>query len=150
MSLKSQRRLASEMLKVGKSRVWIDPERIGDVEVAITREEVRRLIHEGAIRALPKVGVSRARARLLHEKRKRGRRRGAGSRSGADTARNPQKEDWMRRIRAIRKELRELRDRRIITKSVYRRLYLLAKGGVFEDSSHLRQYIEDHRLTRRR
>lgn len=150
MSLRVQRRLASELLKVGKSRVWIDPEKIGDIEVAITREEVRRLIQEGAIRALPKVGVSRARARLLHEKRKSGRRRGVGSRSGADTARDPKKEAWMRRIRAVRGELRELRDRRIITKGVYRRLYMLAKGGVFRDLSHLKQYIEGHKLTRRR
>ncbi|UCF59603.1 MAG: 50S ribosomal protein L19e, partial [Candidatus Bathyarchaeota archaeon] len=46
MSLKSQRRLAAELLNVGEGRVWIDPDRIEDVEAAITREEIRRLIHE--------------------------------------------------------------------------------------------------------
>ena len=44
MSLKSQRRLAAEILKIGKNRVWIDPERIDEVEVAITREEIRKLV----------------------------------------------------------------------------------------------------------
>ena len=47
MSLKSQRRLAAEILKVGESRVWMDPDRTEEVEIAITREEIRRLIHEG-------------------------------------------------------------------------------------------------------
>ena len=36
--LTSQRRLAAQILKIGQNRVWIDPERIDDVEVAITRE----------------------------------------------------------------------------------------------------------------
>ncbi|MGD2065814.1 MAG: 50S ribosomal protein L19e, partial [Candidatus Bathyarchaeota archaeon] len=46
MSLKSQRRLAAEIMKVGENRVWIDPERIDYVEAAITREEIKKLIHE--------------------------------------------------------------------------------------------------------
>ena len=37
MSLVSQRRMASEILKVGENRVWIDPERADDVELAISR-----------------------------------------------------------------------------------------------------------------
>ena len=47
--LSSQRRLASQILKIGKNRVWVDPERMSDVEGAITREEVRKLIHEKVI-----------------------------------------------------------------------------------------------------
>ena len=74
MSLSSQRRLAAEILKVGEGRVWIDSNRIEEVEIAITREEIRKLIHEGAIRSLPKKGVSRTRARVIHEKRKKGLR----------------------------------------------------------------------------
>ncbi|MFQ5836639.1 MAG: 50S ribosomal protein L19e, partial [Candidatus Bathyarchaeia archaeon] len=42
MSLRSQRRLAAEILKVGEGRVWIDPDRTEDVEAAITREEIRK------------------------------------------------------------------------------------------------------------
>ncbi|RLG90537.1 50S ribosomal protein L19e, partial [Candidatus Bathyarchaeota archaeon] len=83
MSLKSQRRLAAEILKIGENRVWIDPERIEDVQMAITREEIKKLIHEGAIKKLKEKGVSRARARVIREKKKKGLRRGPGSRSGA-------------------------------------------------------------------
>ncbi|MCS7138595.1 MAG: 50S ribosomal protein L19e, partial [Crenarchaeota archaeon] len=40
MSVKTVRRLAAEILKVGESRIWIDPERLEDVENAVTRADV--------------------------------------------------------------------------------------------------------------
>jgi len=83
LSLKSQRLLAAKLLNVGEGRVWIDPDRIEDVEAAITREEIRRLIHEEIIQPLPKKGISRARARVLHEKKRKGLRRGPGRKSGS-------------------------------------------------------------------
>jgi len=150
LSLKSQRRMAAEILKVGENRVWIDPERIDDVELAISREEIRRLIHEKAIRKIPEKGISRGRARLLYEKKKKGRRRGHGSRQGPKGARYPRKKAWIIRIRAQRKRLRELRDRHIITESVYRRLYIMAGSGVFRSVSALERYIDTHNLRRRR
>lgn len=150
MNLKSQRRMASEVLKIGKNRVWIDPERVEYVEGAITREEIRKLIRGGAIKPLPKKGVSRGRARSLHAKRKKGQRKGVGSRTGKKTARMPRKKAWQNRIRAIRAHLKVLRDRRIIQKNIYRRLYLLAKGGIFQNINHLEQYIEANSLKRRR
>lgn len=70
--LKTQRRLAAQILKAGQNRVWINPEKTDDAEAAITREEVRKLIHEGVIKSKPEKGVSRARARVLHEKKKKG------------------------------------------------------------------------------
>ena len=150
MSLKSQRRMAAKILKIGENRVWIDPERADEVELAITREEIRRLIHEKAIRKIPEKGVSRARARVIHEKKKKGKRRGAGSRTGSHGARVPKKEAWMKKIRAQRKRLRELKERHAITETVYRRLYVLAKSGSFRSVSDLERYIEDRSLRRRR
>ena len=150
MSLRSQRRLAAEILKIGESRVWIDPDRTDDVEAAITREEIRRLIHEGAIQALPKKGVSRARARVLQEKKRKGLRRGPGGKSGSARAKVSKKEAWMKKIRALRKRLRELKAKRAITGSVYRRLYDMAGGGVFESTADLERYIETQGLWRRR
>ena len=150
MNLKSQRRMAAEILKVGETRVWIDPERIEEVELAISREEIKKLIHEKAIRKIPEKGVSRARARIIHEKKKKGRRRGYGSRQGPKRARYPRKKTWIIRIRAQRKRLRELRDRHMITESVYRRLYNMAGSGVFRSVSSLERYIDTHNLRRRR
>lgn len=150
MSLRSQRRLAAEVLKVGEGRVWIDPDRTEDVEAAITREEIRKLIHEGVIRSLPEKGVSRARARVLQEKRRKGLRRGAGRKSGSAKARVPKKQAWMKKIRPLRKKLRELKASRAITESAYRRLYNMAGSGVFESTADLERYIRTHGLGRRR
>ncbi|MDQ1280210.1 MAG: large subunit ribosomal protein L19e [Thermoproteota archaeon] len=150
MSLRNQRRLAAEVMKVGENRVWVNPEKIDDVEGVITRVEISKLVHEGTIRARPESGVSRARAKILSDKKRRGLKRGVGSRQGKKTARTPGKETWESRIRAIRAHLRILKDRRIIQKDVYRKLYLMAKGGAFSDTSRVEQYIDAHRLARRR
>ena len=149
-SLKSQRRLAAQILKIGQERVWIDPNRVDDVEAAITREEIRKLIHEGVIKPLKEKGVSRARARLVHEKKKKGLRRGSGSRSGAGKARISKKEAWMKRVRALRKRLRELKDSKIITESTYRELYSMVKSGRFESIADMERHIKAHDLWRKR
>ncbi len=150
LSLKSQRRLAAKILKVGENRVWIDPDRIDYVEAVITREEIKRLIRENVIQAPAKKGVSRARARVLHEKKKKGRRRGAGVKSGTPHAKISKKHQWMKRIRSLRKKLRELKNRRTITQSVYRKLYALASGGVFKSITDMERYIKTNDLWRKR
>lgn len=147
--LKSQRRLAAEILKVGQNRVWIDPEKMEDADVAMTREEVRKLIHEGIIKRLPEKGVSRARARILHKKKKKRRRSGPGSRGGSARAKISKKEAWMNKIRALRKRLRELKTRKIITESTYRKLYRMASSGRFESVADLERYLKAHELWRK-
>lgn len=147
--LKSQRRLAAQILKVGQNRVWINPERMEDVEVAITREEIKKLIHEGVIKSFPEKGVSRARARILHKKKKKGLRKGPGSRSGAAHAKISKKEAWMTKIRALRKKLRKLKTRKTITKDTYRRMYKMAGSGGFESVADLERYLKAHGLWRK-
>ncbi|MEM1559613.1 MAG: 50S ribosomal protein L19e, partial [Candidatus Bathyarchaeia archaeon] len=56
---------------------------------------------------------------------------------------------WVARIRALRRELKILREKRMITRSTYRELYRLAKGGVFRSVRELRSYIYSHGLARR-
>ncbi len=150
MSLKSQRRLAAEIMKIGENRVWIDPERIDYVEAAITREEIKKLIHEKVVRSLPEKGISRARARVFAEKRKKGLRRGPGGKSGPARSKITKKQAWMSRIRPVRRRLRELKDSRAITESVYRKMYDMSESGVFESKADLERYIRTHGLWRRR
>lgn len=150
MSLSSQRRLAAEILKAGEGRVWIDPNRTEEVEIAITREEIRKLIQEGAIRSLPKRGVSRARARVHHEKRKKGLRRGPGRKTGSSKAIMPKKRAWMNKIRTLRGKLRELKEKRVITESTYRQLYNTAGSGAFKSAAELERYIKARGLWRKR
>jgi len=150
LSLKNQRRLAADILKVGQNRVWLDPERAEDIEVALTRGDIRRLIHEKSIKSRAEKGVSRSRARLLHEKRKIGRRRGIGSREGSSGARESRKSVWINNIRVLRRRLKTLRDGHLLTKKAYRQLYRKSKGGTFKNASHLEQYLKASNLIRRR
>ncbi len=145
MSLDAVKRMAAEILGVGVNRVWIDPEQTDKAMTAITREDVRRLIKEGIVKAKPEKGISRARWRKARRQRRKGLRRGPGSRKGALRDR---KREWVARVRALRKLLASLRRRRIITRATYRRLYTLVKSGVFQSRSQLKQYIKEKGLAR--
>lgn len=143
MKLDMKKRLAADILKVGVNRVWIDPDRMADVSAAITREDIRRLIKQGAIRAKPETGISRGRLRKLKLKRKAGRRSGMGSRKGASGARTPRKASWIRTVRPLRAMLGELKKEGVIDKKEYQRLYRMVKGGSFRSKAHLNLYLKE-------
>lgn len=149
MNLRNQRKLASKVLECGVNRVWIDPERTDEVSLAITREEIRKLIKNNAIKAVPENSQSRGRARILSEKKKKGRRIGPGSKKGKKFSVVTRKTRWINRIRPQRRKLRDLRDRRIISVSTYRILYRRAKGGIFRSVAELERYITEKNLRRR-
>ena len=149
-NLTSQRRLAAQILKIGQNRVWINPERNEDVEGAITREEVRKLIHEKVITSSPEKGVSRSRAKAIREKKRKGRRGGPGSHTGTGHAKISKKEAWMSKIRSLRKKLRELKASRVVTETTYSQLYRMAGSGRFESVADLERYLKAHDLWRKR
>ncbi len=149
-NLTNQRRLAAQILKVGKNRVWINPERIEDVESAITREEVRKLVHEKIIIATPIQGVSRGRAKVIQAKKRRGRRQGPGSKSGTPRAVISKKEAWMTKIRSLRRRLRDLKANRTITESNYRELYMIAGSGRFTSIADMERYAKARDMWRKR
>ncbi|HXW99311.1 MAG TPA: 50S ribosomal protein L19e [Methanomicrobiales archaeon] len=136
--LSNQKRLAASVLGCGVNRIWFDPERAADVEGAISRDDLRTLITEGVIKAKPKKGVSRGRARARDAKRSYGHRKGPGKRRGASGARRPSKTQWIQRIRAIRKTIRALRDEGQIDPHLYRLLYRKASGGQFRSVAHVK------------
>jgi large subunit ribosomal protein L19e len=148
--LSGQRRLAAQILKIGQNRVWIDPERMDDVEGAITREEVRKLIHEKVINSLPEKGVSRSRAKTIREKKRKGRRSGPGSITGAAHAKVTKKEAWMLRIRSLRRKLRELKAKKVITEKTYSQYYRMAGSGRFQSLAELERNLKANDLWRKR
>ncbi len=75
MNLTTQKRLAASILKVGLNRVWIDPERLEEVSMAITREGVKQLINDGAIKAKPQKGISSYRSKKIKEQKAKGRKK---------------------------------------------------------------------------
>lgn len=137
MDLKYQKRMAASILKCGLSRVWINPNRIEDVADAITRADIRTAIQSGSIRKLPAKGNSRGRIRKQLRQKARGKRSGHGSRKGTYNTRYPSKVRWMKTIRAVRHQLRKYRQEGKLDRHLYRRYYLLAKGGMFRGRRNL-------------
>jgi large subunit ribosomal protein L19e len=144
MKLTTQRRLGSELLKCGIHRIWIDPDRISEVEEAITKKDIRNLIKNRAIKKLPAKGISKARKKIKLLKKRKGKRKGIGSRKSSSYARLSKKQQWAQRIRAQRKVLRNLRNSGKITKQIYRKYYLLAKGGMFKSKAHLESQLKSY------
>ncbi len=135
--LANQRRLAATLLKCGEGRVWIDPSSQEELADAVTRSDIRSAIKAGVIRRGPVRGTSRVRARRRSAELAKGRHAGPGSRRGTPRARQTKKERWMRRIRAQRDLLQELRAKKQITPAIYRQFYRRAKGGMFRSRAHL-------------
>ena len=146
MNLTTQKRLAASILKVGLNRVWIDPEQIEEVSMAMTRDAVRQLIDSGAIKAKPKKGISSYRSKKIAQQKAKGKRKGRGSIKGAKKARTPKKKAWMTTIRALRRDLKQMRDADEIDATTYRKLYKMAKGGAFRSKSYMKTYARDHDL----
>lgn len=135
--LANQRRMASEILKCGQGRVWIDPASLEELADAVTRSDIRSAIKAGVIRRKAIKGTSRGRARKHALEVAKGRHSGPGSRRGTPMARVTRKERWMRRIRAQRDLLAGLRTTKQITPKVYREFYRRTKGGMFRSRAHL-------------
>ena len=139
--LKNQRRMAAEVMDVGKNRIKIDPDETEKVEEAITRQDIRNLIESGAIQKRDIKGTSRGRAREKRQQKAKGQQKGHGSRKGKKTARKDSKKKWMEQIRAIRKRLKEMKEEEEVSKDEYWDLYDMAKGGFFRDVNHLENHV---------
>jgi len=139
LSLKTVKRLASRLLRVGESHVKIlDAKRASE---ALTRDDVRSLISEGVIVSEQKTGVGRAKARFKHSRLHAGRRRGVGSRKGGRKARGKKK--WVSVTRGLRRVLLSLKP--LLKKGYYRNAYLKIKGGYFKSKAQLIQYLRDNK-----
>lgn len=136
-----QKRLAADILGVGKRKIWLDPNEKTQLEQATSRSQVRKLIRDGLIIAKPVVGESRAEIRKYQEARKKGRHSGAGKRFGTAEARMPTKTLWIRRQRTLRAVLFKYREEGKIDKKVHRNLYMLAKGNTFKHKRALIEHI---------
>ena len=139
--LRNQRRMAAELLKCGENRVWMDQDRLDEIAKAVTKEDIRLLTRGKAIKASQKKGISSSRKNYALNQKKKGRRRGHGSRKGAKYARMPKKQRWIKTISPIRAYLRSLRDNKKINPTVYRKYYMKAKGGEFRNKHHLQTHL---------
>lgn len=149
MKLDNQKRLAAKILKCSKNRIVFDTENLEDIKESITKADIKSLISGKAIKKKQIKGSSKSRIRKNKIQKRKGRRKGYGSRKGKVTARLSSKEKWMNAIRLQRRFLKELRDKEIINKKDYRDLYMKSKGGFFRSKNHIKLFIEEHNLAKK-
>ena len=139
--LSLQKRLAADILKVGHSRVVMDPDHLEDIKNAITRSDIRKMINHGYI----KVKKTKIKKPELYPKKKK---KGHGKRKGAKGAKVKKKRDWINTIRPLRRMLKDLRDKGTIDTRTYRKTYMLVKSGMFRSRSHLNLYLKQKGVLR--
>ena len=150
MNFKTQRRMATQIMKCGSGRVWMSPNHEEEIKQAITKEDIRGLIRKGIVRLKQEQGVSRGRTREQAGQKKKGLRKGTGSRKGRAGARENPKKVWMARIRNLRGLYRELKEKNMITSETYTLMRGKSKGGLFRSRRHALLYLEEQKLLKAR
>ncbi len=148
MNVRSQKKLASKIMKVGLYRVKVSQEK--ELGEAITRNDIRKLITRGIITKTDKKGPRKKESKFRREQKKKGRRAKEGSRKGKAYSKKSSKTRWAERVRPLRELLRELRDSGTIARSDYRKLYCMVKGGAFRSKKHLLYYLKDKELIKKK
>jgi len=144
MDLKVQKRLAAQILNCSPKRVIFDNDRLEDIKQAITKRDLRLLIGDKAISERPMNATSKFRVRKLKVQKSKGRRKGPGSKKGSFNSRFKTKMVWMNNIRVQRAFLLLLVDKKIISRTAYRKLYLMSKGGYFRSKRHIKLFLAEH------
>ena len=143
MMLGVQKRLAAYVLGCSKGNVVFDTERLAEIKESITKADIRALVEQGVIRKVTERGISRARTRLVQAQKKKGKRKGHGSRKGSAGARTNKKRTWVNKVRLQRAYLQNLRAHKIIDPARFVELYKKIKGGFFRSKRHMELYLTE-------
>jgi large subunit ribosomal protein L19e len=144
--LTTQKRIAAQILKVGITKIWFDPEKLAEIKEAITKSDIRALIRLKSIKRKKINLQSRSRTRKLKLQKKKGQRSGPGSRKGKKTARTPRKKAWVSKIRTQRTFLRSLKEGQLIANKDFRDLMSKATGGFFRNKRHIKTFLGEKNL----
>jgi large subunit ribosomal protein L19e len=137
MTATTVKRLAADILKVGRNRIRIKEGEYTRAMEALTREDVKGLIADGAVYSMRYVG---------HRTKPKRKRKGPGKRRGKKYSRKGKKEAWMERIRAQRKYLEEMLKGGEVPAEYKRKVYLKIKGGSFKGKNALLNYLRENEM----
>ena len=120
-----------------------DTERLSEIKEAITKSDIRALVDQGAISKVPTRGISRARINFAQQQKRKGKRKGHGSRKGSAGARTNKKMAWVNKVRLQRSYIKALRLKNVLQQSQFVELYKKVKGGFFRSKRHMELYLTE-------
>ncbi len=130
MNLKNKKELAARTLKVGKERIIFVESRKDEIKEAITKNDIRDLIAEGAIL------IKNIKGRKKIEKR--GRRSTGNIRKMT----KKRKKDYIIITRKLRKYAKEVKAQKKITKEILKEIGKKIKNRGFKNKIDLQKYVE--------
>jgi large subunit ribosomal protein L19e len=148
MKLHKKKRLAANIMGVGKNKVKMDTEQLDEIAGALTRRDIAHLVKQKTITIKKHSQQSKSRMRANLVKKRKGRKQNIGSRKGSQKTRNPPKKAWMTKIRLQRRYLVGLKTKEMLTVQNYRILRAKAKGGFFRSLRHLKLYSTERGMVK--
>ncbi len=130
MNLGSKKELAKRTFGVGKDRIVFVESRAEDIKEAITKQDIRDLINDGAILILNGYG----------------RRKNAGKKRENRKVRkniNVRKRNYVILTRKLRRSLAEMHSSNRISKEKVTELRKKIRNKAFRSKAHMKEFMED-------
>mgnify|MGYP001201355851 CR=1 FL=1 len=130
MNLRSKKELAAKTFGVGKERIVFVNERIEEIKEAITKQDMRMLQKEGAIR----IKEVKGRSKNIKKKRKKGfgnRRKNV----------NTRKQDYVKLTRKLRKVVADKKRKGEIENKEFKELRKKIRNKLFRSKAHLKDNL---------
>jgi len=130
MNLRNKKELASRALKVGKERIIFVSERKDEIKEAITKQDIRDLYKDRAI----KIKEISGRKKVVGRKRKRGP-------GNIKKKVNTRKRDYVIMTRKLRAYVKSLRERGELSVEEAKDIRKKIRNKTFKSKANLRDYI---------
>jgi len=132
MKLENKKELASRALGIGMGRIVFNTNRLSEIKEAITKQDIRDLVADGAIiirevkgRKTIVKSNSRRRAGSVRKKIKSGKRA------------------YITRTRKMRSLIRQLRSTGKVTEEIYLLIRKEIRASLFRDTVHLKERLKE-------
>jgi len=132
MKLENKKDLVARTLGVGKGRIAFNINRLAEIKEAITKQDIRDLLADGAIMIKEIKGKKKVERRRL--------RRMAGS---VRKVLNTRKYDYMTLTRKLRSYVAELRKHEVLSQENYLMLRKEIKASTFKSKANLKDRIKE-------
>jgi large subunit ribosomal protein L19e len=132
MNLRNKKELAARALKVGKERIMFVEARRDEIKEAITKQDIRDLHADGAIRVKE---ISGRKAKV----KKKGRRTTGKIRKKVNT----RKQDYVIMTRKLRGYTAEMKKQGKVSPEEVKEIRKRIRNRIFRSKAHLKDYIEN-------